>query len=378
MKARTQKLKEAGQSLWLDNIQRRELHDGTLKRMIVEDGVCGITSNPTIFMNAVTKSRDYDEQIKHLTKESKGAEEIYHRITIDDIRDAGNLFRPVFEETNGQDGFISIELNPQHAFNIEQSIKEAREMLSEIGLPNIMIKVPGTSQGISVLKQLILYGMNVNVTLLFSSDRYKQVALAYIEALEQRARQGEEISGIHSVASFFISRIDTMVDRYIDEIAGSNEDMRQKALSLRGLAAINVAKVTYTLSRQLYSSSRFKNLQDRGARIQRLLWASTGTKDPSYSDVKYVEGLIAPDTVNTLPPKTIDAFRDHGLAELKIEQGLEQAPEVLKQINRLGIDLTGIYARLQDEGIKAFETSYLELLKAIEEKGRALKMPAAE
>lgn len=378
MKARTQKLKEAGQSLWLDNIQRRELHDGTLKRMIVEDGVCGITSNPTIFMNAVTKSRDYDEQIKHLTKESKGAEEIYHRITIDDIRDAGNLFRPVFEETNGQDGFISIELNPQHAFNIEQSIKEAREMLSEIGLPNIMIKVPGTSQGISVLKQLISYGMNVNVTLLFSSDRYKQVALAYIEALEQRARQGEEISGIHSVASFFISRIDTMVDRYIDEIAGSNEDMRQKALSLRGLAAINVAKVTYTLSRQLYSSSRFKNLQDRGARIQRLLWASTGTKDPSYSDVKYVEGLIAPDTVNTLPPKTIDAFRDHGLAELKIEQGLEQAPEVLKQINRLGIDLTGIYARLQDEGIKAFEASYLELLKAIEEKGRALKMPAAE
>jgi len=378
MKARTQKLKEAGQSLWLDNIQRRELHDGTLKRMIVEDGVCGITSNPTIFMNAVTKSRDYDEQIKHLTKESKGAEEIYHRITIDDIRDAGNLFRPVFEETNGQDGFISIELNPQHAFNIEQSIKEAREMLSEIGLPNIMIKVPGTSQGISILKQLISYGMNVNVTLLFSSDRYKQVALAYIEALEQRARQGEEISGIHSVASFFISRIDTMVDRYIDEIAGSNEDMRQKALSLRGLAAINVAKVTYTLSRQLYSSSRFKNLQDRGARIQRLLWASTGTKDPSYSDVKYVEGLIAPDTVNTLPPKTIDAFRDHGLAELKIEQGLEQAPEVLKQINRLGIDLTGIYARLQDEGIKAFETSYLELLKAIEEKGRALKMPAAE
>ena len=378
MKARTQKLKEAGQSLWLDNIQRRELHDGTLKRMIVEDGVCGITSNPTIFMNAVTKSRDYDEQIKHLTKESKGAEEIYHRITIDDIRDAGNLFRPVFEETNGQDGFISIELNPQHAFDIEQSIKEAREMLSEIGLPNIMIKVPGTSQGISVLKQLILYGMNVNVTLLFSPDRYKQIALAYIEALEQRARQGEEISGIHSVASFFISRIDTMVDRYIDEIAGSNEDMRQKALSLRGLAAINVAKVTYTLSRQLYSSSRFKNLQDRGARIQRLLWASTGTKDPSYSDVKYVEGLIAPDTVNTLPPKTIDAFRDHGLAELKIEQGLEQAPEVLIQINRLGIDLTGIYARLQDEGIKAFETSYLELLKAIEEKGRALKMPAAE
>ena len=378
MKARTQKLKEAGQSLWLDNIQRRELHDGTLKRMIVEDGVCGITSNPTIFMNAVTKSRDYDEQIKHLTKESKGAEEIYHRITIDDIRDAGNLFRPVFEETNGQDGFISIELNPQHAFNIEQSIKEAREMLSEIGLPNIMIKVPGTSQGISILKQLISYGMNVNVTLLFSSDRYKQVALAYIEALEQRARQGEEISGIHSVASFFISRIDTMVDRYIDEIAGSNEDMRQKALSLRGLAAINVAKVTYTLSRQLYSSSRFKKLQDRGARIQRLLWASTGTKDPSYSDVKYVEGLIAPDTINTLPPKTIDAFRDHGLAELKIEQGLEQAPEVLKQINRLGIDLTEIYARLQDEGIKAFEASYLELLKAIEEKGRALKMPAAE
>jgi transaldolase len=372
MKARTQKLKEAGQSLWLDNIQRRELHDGTLKRMIVEDGVCGITSNPTIFMNAVTKSRDYDEQITHLVKENKGAEEIYHRITIDDIRDAGNLFRPVFEETNGQDGFISIELNPQHAFNIEQSIKEAREMLSEIGLPNIMIKVPGTSQGISVLKQLILYGMNVNVTLLFSSDRYKQVALAYIEALEQRARQGEEISGIHSVASFFISRIDTMVDRYIDEIAGSNEDMRQKALSLRGLAAINVAKVTYTLSRQLYSSSRFKNLQDRGARIQRLLWASTGTKDPAYSDVKYIEGLIAPETINTLPPKTIAAFKDHGQTG-SIQKGFAEAPENLRAISALGIDLQAIYDTLLAGGVAAFEKSYLDLLETINAKSAALR-----
>lgn len=377
MATRTQKLKEAGQSLWLDNIQRSELHDGTIQRMIVEDGVCGVTSNPTIFMNAVTKSQDYNEQILSLVQEGKDAEEIYHHITIEDIRNAGTLFVPVFEKTNGQDGFVSIELNPRHAFNIEKSIKEARETVSEIGLPNIMIKVPGTQEGISVVKQLISEGLNVNVTLLFSPERYKQVALAYIEALEERAGLDKEISDIHSVASFFISRIDTKIDRRIDEIAESNEDMKEKVAALRGHAAINVAKVTYSIFKELFFNPRFESLQEKGVKVQRLLWASTGTKDPSYSDVKYVEGLIAAYTINTLPPKTIDAFRDHGVVRQTIEDGLQGAPEVLRQIEQSGIDLDRVYNELQDEGVKAFETSYLELLKSIEEKGGSLSRQAA-
>lgn len=372
MEAGTKKLKEAGQSLWLDNIQRRELHDGTLKRMMSEDGVCGVTSNPTIFMNAVSTSRDYDEQVLSLFKQGKTPEEIYHRITIEDIRNAGNLFLPVFEETNGQDGFVSIELNPQYAFNPEKSIKEAREIISELALPNIMVKVPGTPPGIIAVKQLISEGLNVNITLLFSPECYRQVALAYIEGLEERSKQAENIDNIHSVASFFLSRIDTKVDKLLDEITASNQNMKAKAASLRGETAVNVAKITYSLFLEMFSGPGFEKLKTKGARIQRPLWASTGTKDPAYSDVKYVESLIAPNTVNTIPPKTIAAFRDHGVISQKMEEGLQEAPQVLEQLKACGIDLNPIFDQLQDEGVKAFEKSYLDLLKAIEEKGKTL------
>jgi len=222
MGTRTQKLKEAGQSLWLDNVQRRELHDGTLKNMIAEDGICGVTSNPTIFMNAVSKSLDYDEQIKSLTKEGKVSSAIYYSVTIEDIRDAAKLFLSVYEETGKKDGFVSIEINPQLAFDIEESIKEARAILEEIGLPNIMIKVPSTKEGISVIRQLISEGINVNATLVFSSECCREVVLAYIAGLEDRLSQGKDVSGIHSVASFFISRIDSSVDKLIDEKGGEN------------------------------------------------------------------------------------------------------------------------------------------------------------
>ncbi len=369
MTFRTQAIKEAGQSIWLDNIQRRELYDGTVQQMIQEDGVSGITSNPTIFMNSVTKSRDYDEQILELTESGKDAEKIYRGITLDDIKKAGTIFLPIFKETDGRDGFVSIELNPQNAFNAEESIKEAREILSETGLPNIMIKVPGTREGIKVARQLISEGMNVNITLLFSPEYYRQVALAYIEGLEERDRNGKEISNVHSVASFFISRIDTKVDKQIDAVVMADTAAGERAAALRGQTAINVAKVTYAIYKELFFSQRFKNLQKRSARIQRPLWASTGTKDPAYSDVKYVEGLIAPGTINTLPPQTIAAFRDHGVVEKTMEEGLHDAPEVLKQIEQCGIDLNKIFDQLLDEGVRAFEKSYLDLLKSIKQKG---------
>jgi transaldolase len=366
MASRTQRVKAFGQSFWLDNIHRRELRDGTIQRLIDEDGICGITSNPTIFMKAVSSGSDYDEQIRILSQAGNDARAIYYRITLDDIREAGNLLKPVFEQTNGGDGFVSIELNPQHAFDTEKSIAEAQQILPEIGLPNIMVKVPGTPQGAVAVRQLIAGGHNVNITLLFSPEHYRRVALAYIEGLEAREQQGKDLSNVHSVASFFLSRIDTKVDKQLDAL-GSSE-----ALSLRGSTAIAVAKVTYAIFKELFFSPRFKRLQEKGARIQRPLWASTGTKDPKYRDVKYVEALIGTYTVNTLPPETITAFRDHGEAQPTVEQGIQDAPSILQSIEAAGISLEKVYQELQDEGVKAFEKSYLDLLRSIEEKAKAL------
>jgi transaldolase len=366
MASRTQSVKAFGQSLWLDNIHRRELRDGTIKRLIDEDGISGITSNPTIFMKAVSGGSDYDAQIRTLAQAGKDARAIYYRITLDDIREAGRLLTPVFEQTNGEDGFVSIELNPQHAFDTDKSIAEALQILPEIGLPNIMVKVPGTPQGAVAVRQLIANGHNVNITLLFSPEHYRRVALAYIEGLEARDKQGKDLSNVHSVASFFLSRIDTKVDKRLDAISTT------ASRSLRGSTAIAVAKVTYAIFKELFFSPRFKRLQEKGARIQRPLWASTSTKDPAYRDVKYVEALIGTYTVNTLPPETIKAFRDHGEALSTLEQGIQDAPKTLQSIEAAGISLEKVYQDLQDEGVKAFEGSYLDLMRSIEEKAKAL------
>ena len=364
MSTRTCQLKSAGQSLWLDNIQRRELHDGTLKQMIKTDGICGITSNPSIFMNAVSKSADYDGQICLLAGQGAAPEAIYHAVTVQDIRDAGTLLLPVYEQTAHEDGFVSIELNPQLAFKVAESISQARALIAEIGLPNIMIKVPGTKEGLQVVRQLLTEGINVNITLLFNPARYRQVALTYLEALESRMVQGKPLADIHSVASFFISRIDTKVDGQIDKL--------DAGYPLRGKAAIQVAKVTYMIFKQLFFSERFKKIAAAGGRIQRVLWASTGTKDPKYSDVLYVDTLIGPHTINTLPPKTIDAFRDHGTVAQTIETDIDKAPGILAQIESTGVSLEKIYADLEAEGVQAFETAYLDLLKALAEKAGAL------
>jgi transaldolase len=368
MQSRTRQLHEYGQSLWLDNIQRRELHDGTLERLIREDAVRGVTSNPTIFMNAVSRSSDYDRQISELCGQGLTPEAICQRITLDDIRAAAKLFLPVHEASGGEDGFVSIELNPLHAFDVDASTGEARRIVAELAMPNIMIKVPATPEGCVVVRQLVAEGMHVNVTLLFSPERYRQVACAYIEALEERRDRGLPLAGVHSVASFFISRIDTSVDRRLDRCAAENPAARE----LRGLAAVAVAKVTYAAFRELFWAERFEQLRRQGARVQRVLWASTGTKDPAYSDVKYVDSLIGPHTVNTLPPKTIDAFRDHGVVRRTVDEHIDAAPGVLRRIAQCGVDMDAVYAALQAEGVKAFEDSYLDLLRSIEAKGRAL------
>ena len=364
MSTRTSRLQTAGQSLWLDNIQRRELHDGTLVRMIETDGICGITSNPTIFMNAVSKSSDYDGQIRELACAGASPEAVYHAVTVQDIRDAGKLLLPVYERTAHRDGFVSIELNPQLAFKVQESIAEARQLIGEIGLPNIMIKVPGTTAGLQVVRQLLTEGINVNVTLLFDPERYRQVALTYIEALEDRLSGGKPLADVHSVASFFISRIDTRVDGRLDALSPGSP--------LRGQAAIQVAKVTYSIYKELFTGERFGRLVAAGGLVQRVLWASTGAKDPAYSDVVYVDNLIGPDTVNTLPPKTIDAFRDHGVVAHTLEPGMAEAPAKLAAIEAAGISLQEVYSSLEAEGVKAFETSYIDLLKAIEGKAAEL------
>ena len=371
MKSRTHIITQAGQSLWLDNIQRRELTDGTLKRMIDEDGISGITSNPSIFMNAVSKSNDYDSQIQQLLTEGKSTAEIYEAITVEDITAAGQLMLPIFEASGQADGFVSIELNPRHAFKIVESIAEAQHLMELIALPNIMIKVPGTTEGIRVAQSLLEQGINVNITLLFDPEYYRLVAQAYITALEKRLERKQDISNVHSVASFFISRLDTQVDRQLDTIIAQPGEPAQQATALRGRAAESIARVTFAISQELFNSERFQKLADNGARQQRLLWASTGTKDPAYSDVKYVEGLIAPGTVNTLPPKTIAAFKDHGQSG-SIQNNFAAAPEALRAISSLGIDLQTIYDELLAAGVTSFEKAYLDLLETISAKSAAL------
>jgi len=372
MASRTALITQAGQSLWLDNIQRRELSDGTLQRMIDDDGISGITSNPSIFMNAVSKSSDYDEQIRLLLSRGKSTAEIYETITVDDIKAAARIMLPVFESSKHADGFVSIELNPRNAFRVAESIDEAQHLMRLIDMPNIMIKVPGTPEGVHVAQSLLEQGINVNITLLFDPERYRSVASAYIAAMENRLERAQDINDIHSVASFFISRLDTQADRRLDAVITRGGEQAQQASNLRGRAAESIARVTYAIYQELFESDRFKKLSAAGARPQRLLWASTGTKDPSYSDVKYVEGLIAPGTINTLPPQTIAAFKDHGKTG-SIRDGLAEAPQALKAMAALGVDLQEIYDELLADGVAAFEKSYLDLLKTISTKEAALR-----
>lgn len=350
------KIHDLGQSIWLDFFNREIMDNGALQKLMDEDRLCGITSNPAIFESAVAASSDYDEDIREFAKGQKSNEEIFFEFAIKDIKRAADQLKPVYEKSNGQDGFVSMEVSPRLANDTDGSVKQAMQLWKAIDRKNVMIKIPGTPEGLAAIRKCVSEGLNINVTLLFGLERYREVAIAYIAGLEDRVNAGQPIGNIASVASFFLSRIDVLLDPILKE----------KGLDkLAGEVAIASAKEAYQIYKEIFQGDRFQKLEKQGAKKQRVLWASTGTKDPSYSDVKYVEALIGPETVNTLPLKTIDAFRDHGVAANRLEDDLHHAKQVLQQLKENAINIDEVTQQLEEEGIEKFNKAYDKLLNAI-------------
>ena len=363
-------LGQFGQSPWLDNISRGLITSGQLKALIDEDGLKGVTSNPAIFEKSITGSTDYDAAIAQLASQNKTAMAIYEALAIDDIQQAADVLRSVYEKTNGRDGFISLEVSPYLANDTAGTIEEARRLWQAVDRNNVMIKVPATEAGIPAFRQLICDGLNVNVTLMFSFSVYEAVAAAYISGLEDRAAQGGDVSGINSVASFFISRIDSLVDDLLEHRAQEAISAleQEKTRSLIGKVAIANGTVTYQRYRELFTSTRWQKLADQGAKTQRVLWASTSTKNPDYRDVLYVEELIGNDTINTLPDATLAAFRDHGRLSPTLENGLTDARAVMHTVAEVGISMDEVADQLVKEGVKKFVDPFEDLINAIEQK----------
>ena len=350
----------AGQSLWLDFIQK-SLLDGELQRLIREDRIMGLTSNPSIFEQAIAKSDEYDAHLATLLEKHPDATELqlFEHLAIEDIRAAADVFRDTWEATDGLDGQVSLEVVPELAHDAAGTVEMAVELAGRVDRPNLMIKVPGTEAGVVAFEEIVARGISVNVTLLFGVPRYREIAQAWIRGLERRREDGHDISRLNSVASFFVSRVDTAVD---DALEANGSD---RAKALLGRVAIANAKVAYGHYLNLFGSPQFAALKADGANPQRLLWASTGTKNAAYSDVVYVEELIGPDTVNTLPPKTLEAFRDHGTAEARLGRGLDEAQATLDALDGLGIDLAGITETLEADGIDSFASAFDRLLAAL-------------
>jgi transaldolase len=350
-------LRGAGQSIWLDFLRRGLITGGGLARLIREDGVTGVTSNPTIFALAIGESSDYDDAIACLAAQGRTSPiDVFYDLALDDVRMAADLFRPVYEETGGADGFVSFELEARLAHDSQQSIATAQRLVERIGRPNVMIKVPGTAEGVPVVEALTAAGINVNITLLFSVEMYQQVALAYLAGLERRLADGKPVDTVASVASFFVSRIDTAVD-----------PMLLVSSPLRGRVAIANAKRAYRQFQRLFSGERWARLAEAGARMQRPLWASTGTKNPRYSDVLYVEELVGRDTVSTIPELTLDAFRAHGhVRPGAVLEDAEAGEDTLASLAEQGVDLAQITAQLLDEGLAAFDADLAKVLETIE------------
>jgi transaldolase len=348
-----------GQSLWLDNLSRTILKEGTLKRMIEEDGISGLTSNPSIFHKAVSESPYYRDQLATLKASTPDVEARYEALAIPDIQAACDLMRPVFDKTNGDDGYVSLEVSPKLAADEAGTVAAALRLKKAVGRDNLLIKVPATPQGVRAVEHLIGQGVSVNVTLMFSLHHEMEVAQAYIRGLKKFAAAGGDVRKIKSVASIFLSRVDTLVDKKLDQI-GSPE-----ALALRGKSAVAMCKLAYQRFKDLFHGHAFAELAAQGGRPQYPLWASTGTKNPAYSDVLYVEPLIGPQTVNTVPDATIVAFRDHGKAASTLEQGVEDAKQHYLALERLGIDMNSLGEQLQEEGVKLFDEAYSKLLQLV-------------
>jgi len=357
------KLAELGQSVWLDFISRKLLTSGELIKLR-ELGVRGMTSNPTIFDKAISKSSDYDEDIKQLVLKGLAVEDIYEKLALKDIGLAADEMRKVYDETDGLDGYISIEVNPLLANNTQETIKQAKHLFKALGRPNIMIKIPGTEEGLPAITEVLGSGINVNVTLIFSTESYRKVVEAFIAGLEKYDSSGGDIRRHASVASFFVSRVDTAVDKEL-EAKGNKE--------LLGKIAIANSKLAFEISEEMFGSERWKSLEAKGARKQRLLWASTGTKNPAYSDVLYIDELIGPDTVNTMPPETLNAFVDHGKVESTLNIGINEAKAQLKELKKLGIDINKITDKLLVDGVKSFSDSFESLLRSLKEKVKKIK-----
>ena len=362
------KLQSLGQSVWLDYLRRGLIASGDLGRLVAEDGLRGVTSNPSIFQNAISGSHDYDQQIAELVAEGRSAAEVYEAIAVQDIRSAADVFRPTYDALGGRDGFVSIEVSPSLAHDADGTIREARRLWGEIARPNVLIKVPATREGLVAIRRLIGEGINVNVTLLFGLPRYREVVDAYLGGLEDLAGAGGEIGRIASVASFFLSRIDTAVDPQLERMMLGSGEMAELARRAHGQVAIASAKMAYSTYKDIFTSDRFSALKSRGARPQRLLWASTSSKNPAYSDVKYVEPLIGPDTVNTMPTETLNAYRDHGDPAPRLTEGLDEAKAVLEGLPSLGIQLDEVTANLEAEGVRKFADAFSKLISALDQK----------
>jgi transaldolase len=366
-----------GQSIWMDNLSRTLIESGELKQMIEERGIVGITSNPAIFEKAIVGNATYDADIEAGISAGKSVLEIYESLVFDDIRNACDILRPVYDSSNGLDGYVSIEVPPNIANNTERTIEEARRYYAQIGRENVMIKIPGTKMGLPAFEQVISEGINVNVTLLFSVDSYVETAWAYIRGLEKRAEQGHDISKIASVASFFLSRIDNNIDARIDKkLAEGVDRIEKKAVleAVKGKVAIANAKVAYQKYKEIIQSDRWKALAEKGAKVQRLLWASTSTKNPEYSDVMYVDELIGPDTVNTLPPNTIEACADHCSPANRVETGVEEAYHLIENLNdpNIDINLSEVMDELLEDGIDKFIKPFESLMSSLEDKVKHL------
>ena len=362
------KLRSFGQSIWLDYIRRRMLVSGELGRLIEEDGLAGVTSNPSIFEKAIAESDDYDDAIRSLARAGKNAGEIYEELAVEDIRLTADLLRPLYDRVEGRDGFVSLEVSPRLATDTAGTVLEARHLWARVNRPNVLIKVPGTLEGLTAIRQLISEGINVNVTLLFGLSRYQAVVEAYIAGLEERIASGLPFDRISSVASFFLSRIDVLIDPLLEKKLQEGGRLADTASMLRGEVAIASAKTAYQLYKEIHNTARFHKLAARSARPQRVLWASTSSKNPDYSDVKYVEALIGPDTINTIPLETLAAYRDHGNPALRLEEDPEEARRVLMLLPETGIDLDTVTMQLEKEGIEKFVKPFDKLVQTLERK----------
>jgi transaldolase len=380
----SEKLYELGQSIWYDNIQRGLLKNGELAAMIAAGKIYGVTSNPSIFNKAISKSDDYDAELEALANAGKSAVEIFEALAVADIQAAADLFAPVYQATDGGDGYVSLEVNPDLAHDTQATCSEAKRLWKTVDRPNLMVKIPATQAGIPAIEQSVAEGLNINVTLIFSVERYVEVMEAYISGLERRVKAGKPIDRQASVASFFISRIDSKIDGWLDAIIGENRRFSLKkerspfhkaegpnadlAAQLRGEIAVANGKRAYARFKQVFAGERFQALQENGARYQRPLWASTSTKDPAYPDTKYVDDLIGPNTVNTVPPATLEAFNDHGTVGLTVEKDLEAAEKALDGLEQVGLSLDQATQELEDEGVAAFSKAFAALLDAVEQR----------